>query len=202
MRAYNNACGGCFHGDGLVLMADGSRKAVRDVRKGDWLALPPAPDAVGASEQTAAQVTCAVQIHTDGGSEELVQLEGSGLRLTPWHPVRVDGRWQFPCALACARRVPCDAVYDFVLSEGHVMEIDGVQCVTLGHGFQGAVIGHAYFGTDRVVDDLRAMRGWEAGLVELHASTCNVRDPETRKICGFRQQPPKQQTQQHDWGVL
>ena len=67
------------------------------------------------------------------------------------------------------------------------MVIDGVQCVTLGHEFSGKVVGHAYFGSSRVVDDLRAMRGWGAGQVEMHTATCMVRDAATTQIVGFAQ---------------
>eukprot|EP00026_Physarum_polycephalum_P022809 Phypoly_transcript_27211.p1 GENE.Phypoly_transcript_27211~~Phypoly_transcript_27211.p1 ORF type:complete len:126 (+),score=19.26 Phypoly_transcript_27211:1-378(+) len=52
------------------------------------------------------------------------------------------------------------------------------------------VVSHAYFGTSRIVDDLRAMRGWHAGLVELFPALCPggkcmIRDKETGVVCGF-----------------
>ncbi len=33
------------------------------------------------------------------------------------------------------KEVACDVVYNFVLSNSHVMTINDVECVTLGHGY-------------------------------------------------------------------
>lgn len=51
--------------------------------------------------------------------------------------------------------MPCECVYNFVLEKGHTMEINGVYCVTFGHGFKGEKVAHPYFGTERIVDDLK-----------------------------------------------
>ena len=57
--------------------------------------------------------------------------------------------------------------YNLVLENGHVIEINGVQAVTLGHGFLGGIVQHNYLGTHRIVDDLSEAPGWEYGLVEI-----------------------------------
>lgn len=53
----------------------------------------------------------------------------------------------------------------------------------------GDVVGHPYFGTQCVVDDLRKMRGFESGCVELFPSVCGgksmVRDEKTGMVSGF-----------------
>ena len=78
------------------------------------------------------------------------------LLITPYHPVRIGGVWRFPCELTLAQRRACTAVYSFVLRDEHVMVVEGVECVTLAHGFEdNDVVRHAYFGTTRVVDDLK-----------------------------------------------
>jgi len=81
-----------------------------------------------------------------------------GLLITEHHPVRIGGEWVFPVDVAGAetKEVPCVWVYNLVLGAVHVVRVGGVECCTLGHGFtDNAVIEHAYFGTHRVVDDLR-----------------------------------------------
>lgn len=45
-------------------------------------------------------------------------------------------------------------MYNFVLESEHVMIINNVECVTLGHNFKGDVIEHAYFGSQLIIDDL------------------------------------------------
>jgi hypothetical protein len=119
---------------------------------------------------------------------QLVELEG-GLLVTPWHPVwhvsrRVlpsatekatrlaevtEGAWTFPCEVPGALVVcrPCEAVFSFVIENvqerASAMMINGVQCVTLGHGLREGKVQHPYFGTDAVLDDLRTTQGWNTG---------------------------------------
>jgi len=73
-----------------------------------------------------------------------------------------------------------------VLSRAHS---GGIECATLGHGFTGKTVAHPYFGTQRVIDDLAAMRGWADGLVELEGADEQTvrRDPETGLVCGLTQ---------------
>jgi hypothetical protein len=77
-------------------------------------------------------------------------------------------------------------VYSFVLEDNHVMIINGVECVTMGHGFKGSeVIEHPFFGTEKVLEELRRMEGWQRGLVELQAG-CLVRDPSSGLVVSLR----------------
>ena len=51
-----------------------------------------------------------------------------------------------------------EAIYSFILDSGHTLcvggeEGDGIETVTLGHGFDG-MLTHPYFGTDLVVKDV------------------------------------------------
>jgi len=183
MRVYHNAAGPCFAGDCYVLMANGAKKLIRDIAKGDMVQSVNGP----------AEVLCVIKTHCmkagKAGIEDLIVFP-SGLKITPFHPVRVDGKWSFPGDLhPWQLDTPCDAVFNFVLSQGHVMMIEGVECVTLGHGFTEPVVSHKYFGTERVVSDLQRMPGWNKGLVELFPALCQdgkcmVRDKDGL-VCGF-----------------
>jgi len=191
MSTYHNASGGCFSGEGLVRLADGLEKQAQSIVKGDKVA-------TSLADPTAcAEVVCVVKTHCVAGKEDLVTLPG-GLRLTAYHPVRDGtGNWRFPIDLApLERNVACATVYSFVLrgcggGQAHAAVIQGVECVALAHGIEGdAVATHAYYGTQRVVEDLKKMRGWEAGQVDIFPATCEggksvVRDPETGLVCGF-----------------
>lgn len=166
MSRYYDMSGSCFAGACLVAMHDGARTRVDEVRKGDKV--------LGGRE-----VACVVRTDASAGLPgSLVKL--GALLVTAWHPIRgPDAGWVFPIAVAGATVVPHDgAVYNFVLGgldgpdgldgvDGHEMTIEGVVCVTLGHGLDGPVVAHPYYGTERVVEDLRRMRGWDEGLVRL-----------------------------------
>jgi len=56
---------------------------------------------------------------------------------------------------------------------------------TLAHGVEGDVIGHDYFGTERVVEDLKRLSGWAAGVVTITPEDV-MRDPVTTFITGIR----------------
>merc|ERR1711898_36446 len=79
---------------------------------------------------------------------------------------------------------PCQAVYSLVLASGHTVMIGGFECVTLGHGLEGAVVGHAYLGTAKVVEDLERFEGWQRGLVEFFDG-CMLRDRATGIMCAW-----------------
>ena len=50
----------------------------------------------------------------------------------------------------------CDIIYNFVLSNDHIMYINDTECCTLGHGFtDNEVIQHDYYGTESVIKSLQ-----------------------------------------------
>jgi hypothetical protein len=69
--------------------------------------------------------------------------------------------------------VPCDALFSFVLEGASgLLFVGGWQGIALGHGIEGdAVASHAFFGTQRVIQSLQHMDGWDEGLV--HVEGCS-----------------------------
>jgi len=162
---FHDASNACFHGDSLVTMADGTKKKISHLQRGDQLALPrhAQGDVGGAAPPT---VVCVVRTDCKDGVEELVRL--GDLAITPWHPLWdvSAARWAFPRELAPERDTPCEAVWNLVLDRVHQVEIGGATCVTLAHGMESDhVVKHDYFGTDMVLKDLRAMPGFATGFL-------------------------------------
>jgi hypothetical protein len=95
------------------------------------------------------------------------------LKITPWHPMKFyeDSQWVFPAEAfdpVQGSRNPdeqIDEVYTFVLDRGHTCIVEGYIVCGLGHGFKGPVIEHDYFGTDKIINDLKRLPGWEEGRV-------------------------------------
>lgn len=156
MNTFYDPVGACFDGNCIVEMADGSLKLVKDLNKGDKIKSP----------NQSSQIVCVVKTHCLNNKNNLVELE-SGLKITPWHPIRLNGKFIFPCELEKVKEFECPAVYSFLLDSGHTMMINDVECVALAHGFQGPVVSHPYFGTEAVINDLIKCEGWDRGLVEL-----------------------------------
>ncbi|KAJ3085923.1 hypothetical protein HK102_013684, partial [Quaeritorhiza haematococci] len=151
MRSYHNSSNPCFDGECFVEMADGSKKKVKDLRKGDRVRtgsplLPyhkPTSSSSQSSSKCEAEIVCVIKTPCSTGFADLVSLP-SGLFVTPWHPIRLSSPspstspWCFPHTISAPTRHPCPAVYTFILSHTHVLIINGVECVTLGHGVTSA----------------------------------------------------------------
>jgi Mg-chelatase subunit ChlD len=151
MSVFHNASGGCVEGKSQVLMADDRRKAIQECVAGERVWTPSGPTTIKAV------VVC----NSKAPSQPMVQL--GNLCITPWHPVYVNHKWQFPTVIMPYASRLIQTVYNLVLDSGHIVDIEGVQCVTLGHGLKGAVVEHTFFGTEAVIDCLKKQPGWNVG---------------------------------------
>jgi hypothetical protein len=91
------------------------------------------------------------------------------LEITAKHPIRVDGKWTLPVGEPAT-----GTVTNFVLDRCHVLMVNGVECVTLGHGLTEPGVAHPYYG-GLILRDLAELPGWTNGFVEVEFC---VRDSE------------------------
>jgi hypothetical protein len=179
---FHNASSGCFAGECRVRMcplegAEEVRIPIADVRRGDLVWTPDGP----------VLVLHAVEINTTARSQPMTQL--GRLSITPWHPV-VDpdknGRvWAFPAHLNGFSDRLVQTVYNLVLTRGHIIDIEGIQCVTLAHGFAEELVAHAFFGTQAVVDCLQKQPGFAEGR-PVYTNLVGDKN-EAGIICGWRE---------------
>ena len=175
MASWHNQSGGCFNGDCQILMSDGSRKAIKDTKAGEFVMTPEGPKAI------VAVVVCGSHL----SSQPMVQL--GTLSITPWHPILIEGTWTFPASIVPFTSRPIRTVYNFVLEGGHIVDVEGYKCCTLGHGFKGPVIEHDFFG-DKVINNLKRIRGWETGRPTF-LNLIPIRDTITGMISGWIDEP-------------
>jgi len=176
MSAYYDRYAGCIDGASMVHMQGGRICLVKELRKGDVV-----ESAFGGTSE----VECIVRTAAQAEKYLLVEMS-SGLKITPYHPVWMDGEWSFPGDHANAYESPCDAVYSILLKDqGHSLVVGGIPCVALGHGLEEGAAKHAFLGSHhRVAKDLSKFAGFQSGLVDLKLE-CILRDPDTGLICGF-----------------
>lgn len=174
MRAFYDSAGPCFSGDSMVLLASGEEKRLSELKRGDRVA---------SRDGSPAEVVCTVETRTTGQAH-LVEL-APGLRATPWHPVHTGSAWAFPATVGCVQVRPCAAIYNAVLDRGHTLRVGGLWTVALGHGLEGEVVGHNFWGGPAVVESLRRLRGWSDGRVVLNPG-CVLRDA-CGQACALRQ---------------
>lgn len=181
MSTYRDSSGPCFSGNSLVEMADGSNKLVGEVVKGDYVK----------TNAGNARVVCVMETAFDKQNAPLVHL-AENLWITEWHPVRMNGKWQFPARLMTPATMPCSAVFSFLLEQGHSsMYIGGVECITLAHEITGdPVASHSFYGSRHsggVYESLSKMHGFGKGHVVLKGGACVIRDSTTHLVCGLYQ---------------
>ena len=179
MASYNTAGGSCCASGSLVWvrdMTDGVWKTpVEDLVKGDMVYTV---DEQG--NHSYMPLECIVRTECPEGTAALVQV--SDLLVTPYHPIRIDGVWIFPSSLGQTVVRDCEALYSFVVPNRRPMIVDGQIFSTWGHDIQGPVIGHEYFGSSKVIDDMKLFTTYELGIVNLDPEMIQ-RDPTNGLIC-------------------
>jgi len=174
MASLYHSGGGCFHGENHILMADGFRKAIKDIIPEDQVWTPEGP----------ANVVCLVTIGSKRPAQTMVQI--NSLCITPWHPIRLKagGPWVFPADHYLFGERLIQTVYNFVLNRGHVVNVEGYECITLAHGFEEPVAKHEYFGTSAVLNDLAKQPGYFQGR-PVYQNLVAKKDPATGRIVGW-----------------
>ena len=160
MSTYNSQSTPCFTGTSKILLANSESKNIKDLEKGDLVKTLSYTDGLFSS----AKVVCILKTIIPSRKADLVMF-GSGLQITPWHPVFVNDEWQFPINIGVVKEEECDAVYSVLLDSMHVFSVNDIWCVGLGHSYDDGILKHAYYGTTAIIADMMAMKGWSEGLV-------------------------------------
>lgn len=181
MARWNNRSGGCFAGECQVLLEGGKKVALQELKRGMKVVTLKGTRTVGA----------VVRIAIEGG--RLVLCRIGELKVTPYHPIRLEGKWVFPVDVVEAQLEECGAVYTVLLEadadvDAHAFEVEGVMAVTLGHGLVASkgtdVRAHPFFGSyTKVLDGLKDLAGFESEGGVAHCA--GVHRDSTGLICGF-----------------
>tara|TARA_B110000858_G_C17675563_1_gene414037 strand:- start:544 stop:891 length:348 start_codon:yes stop_codon:yes gene_type:complete len=104
------------------------------------------------------------------------------LIITPYHPIKINNKWIFPKDINYPTEYKCNNVYNLVLDNNHTIVINNYISCTLGHNItENEVITHEYFGTEKVINDLKQITGFDKGYIELNMDNF-IRDHNTGKI--------------------
>eukprot|EP00494_Astrolonche_serrata_P025565 UN25826 len=110
----------CFDGYGEVILSDGSTKLVKSLQIGDEV-------------RTWAGATTVVVCRAMQNIESTFMCKIDNVYLTPKHPVFLNGQWVRPCTVSQKIYMKVGWIYNFVLESGHVLFINQLPCITLGH---------------------------------------------------------------------
>lgn len=95
---------------------------------------------------------------------------------TDWHPIQnEDEEWTFPALLTPDSIESVDEVFSVLIEKDHngcrgqSIPIGEYNVITLAHGIDDdSVASHDFYGTEKVVDNLRKLPGWEDGYVTIN----------------------------------
>ena len=165
---------GCFHGDSLVKIDNNTNIKISDLRKNMCII---------DSEGNPAIIECVVIFPCN--STMCLSTFPNGLKITPYHPVKIDNTWKFPIDIVGAENIECNKVYNFVLNTKKSIIVNSIVCCTLGHNIEGPVIGHKFFGTDNIITNLKTKfsNGYDNGLID--NITHIIRSPNNNNIIGY-----------------
>ena len=176
---FYNSSGVCFTTDTFIKLKGGTFTFVQDVKKGMEI------ESMGET----ATVMCVLKTKINGPIRRLMNNPTTGI--TNYHPIfmtKYNNQWMFPLDMKefYEDYAYHEYVYDYILDKHHIVELDGgVYATTLNHGRSGDVIGHDYFGTEKIIIDLQKHPGWENGFIQLDKYTF-TRDETTDHINGLK----------------
>ena len=161
MVNFYNSNSTCFDGESMVKVPGGTVK-VKMLTKG--------MDVWSVNKYNVpiiTKISCVVK--TKSQNNQCAVCEINGMYITPYHPIKLYGKWVFPETVANVYVNNIEYVYNVVLESGHVLIINDVNVCTMGHDFNdNAVIAHPYFGSSKVVDDLKKCKGWNNGEITFY----------------------------------
>lgn len=179
MSQYNDedSDGGCFGEKTTMTLLDGNVIPITELVAGMVLS-------------NGAVVKCVVQ-YPHNRLCKLVWFKKINLYLTPWHPVRYMGVWQFPNNIVNGDDIVfiediITSNYNYVLESIHYIPFGDIDACTLGNGFtDNDVITHDFYGTHRVIQFLETVKGYNTGCVFIDEQVEYVRDRITGVITGY-----------------
>lgn len=167
--------GGCILDTCRVQLYSGEYIPIGDLRKGQILS-------------NGATVICLVKFLF---TKPLVKI--GKLAITAYHPIVYDGEWVFPIDLLAKN---CDNVSiintqntssyvcNLFLDKDHTINVEGIQCITLAHGYENNILKHPFYGSKKVMNEFSKLKGWKDGLVKLKRYSC-VKD-ENGLVCNTK----------------
>ena len=182
MCNFNNRDGGCFAGHCLVRLQDNKLKQIKDLVKNDVII---SFDPKNNYKEVTTKVKGLIKINYKY-QKQLIKFIKTNLEITNYHPIYCEenNEWIFPIdkTYDSVELTEENCVYNIVLENYHIIEVNSVKCITLGHNYEFDVLSHPYFGSNKVINDLNSDQNFaNNGFIEID-ETKITRDPESTLI--------------------
>ena len=158
MSRFNDIGGGCFHINSRINMADGSTKQIKDIKKND-LIMTLTYD----GEYSMSKVLCVIETKIENKMKKMCKIDD--LYITSWHPILYNEKWTYPENINSAELVNCESMATLFLENDHIVVVNDIPCITLGHNYTYDVLNHPFYGTYAVIQFLKHQNGWDNGHI-------------------------------------
>jgi hypothetical protein len=170
MEGYYRADMGCFDGEGIVLLSNNTFIQVKELKKGDKLFN---------MNNTLCIVECIIKQNIN---TEIDVCSVNDMLISPYHPIFLFNKWVFPATEFKIQKRFISSFYNVVLNTNDTIVINFVPVITLGHNLNSNnITKHDYFGTCKIRDDLKLVKGYNEGLIECKQMQ-TIRCPETNNV--------------------
>ena len=159
MSMFNNINGGCFDNKCYITMKDGSKIQLFNLKPNDEIMSSDLHNNI-----TYSRVICILERVITNKFKNMVTLPG-GLSITPWHPIKYKNKWQFPNNIKNYNMVSCTSIITLLLDNNHIGFINDYQCIMLGHNYKNNILEHEYYGTNKIVKDMKSHPDWKKGHI-------------------------------------
>lgn len=182
MRTYNDQGGGCCSEGTNILMSDYNYKKVEDIVKGDSLVTYSFEE--NFTGYSVSKVECVIKTKCNDNRVNMVNI--NGVKITPYHPIILfedinNKTWKFPIEVNQVEEIECEYMYTFVMENRQSIFIERNIFATYGHNLNDNIVRHEYFGTEKVISDLKSFIGYDNGLIELNQDNF-IRNNDTNLI--------------------
>ena len=182
MSTFNDIGGGCFAGHCLVRLKGNKLCQIKDLVKNDIII---SFDPHNNYSEVETKVVGLVKINYRH-KKQLIKFINTNLEITNYHPIYDDesNKWVFPIDKDCIsiELTEEDCVYNLVLENYHIVEVNSVKCITLGHNYKFDILEHPYFGSKNIINDLNSIDSFAYnGFAELSSENI-TQDPLTKLV--------------------
>ena len=173
----NNLNTGSWSGDALVSMKNNKLKRIDEIKAGDIIKTLGDINDPNSFEFT--EVICVVETKLNPKINTKLCKFGDHGKISLWHPINIfkDGKseWVFPYQILEIKEEKCESLFNFILKDNHVAIINGISCITLGHGYTNGILKHPYWGTYNVIYDLIKIPNFTNGHVIINQKFIKMR---------------------------
>ena len=150
-NAFNDPTGGCYIGSSLIKMKNNEYKEVKDLKKGDVVISLDEED----NEVTTNVAFVMKTVYKSKIKLCTIKVDDNELNITSWHPINIKNKWIFPNTIAEPKISDYKEVYTLVLEKYHMVFVNNILCICLGHSYNIGILKHPYLGSDKVINDLK-----------------------------------------------